>query len=380
MKKFIILAHSANHYFKLAEFLNKKNLLHKIISIYPKFRLKVYKLPRDRVKFLFFPFLIFMIKKFLKFNISNIFYSDILNFSSKFYLQNKNAKILIGSSGYCLKSIQKARKENILSVVDRACPHIEYQKKLIFNELDKLPILNPNKIKKNYFDNKIIDQMLKEYDQCDFISVPSNFSYNSFRSYGLEKKLIFNQLTPEKILNLKNTKNKNNDELEIFSIGFNFIRKGFYYLIEAMKLLENTKIKLNLRTIKPDFLDIRNIPNNVNLIEKHISNKELENYYNNADLIILPSIDEGFGMVALEAMCLKKPVLITQNVGMKDVLTKYLKNSENYIINPGNIEELTNKILNIYDNKPKLVDEGNLFFQAANKYLENDIFKGYINL
>ena len=381
MKKFTIIAHSANHYFRLAEFLNKKNLLDKIISIYPKIRLKDYDLPSKRIKFLFIPFSIFCLKRFLKVKIPSIIYSKIFNLFCKSHIKkNKEQKILIGLSGYCLDSIKTAKEKGLLTIVDRACPHIDIQKKLIFNEFEKLPVLNAQQTKKDYFDQKIVDQMLKEYDQCDLISVPSNFTFESFKQNGLEKKIIFNQITPEKILEFKDINVNLNSEFKIFSLGFNFIRKGFYYLIEAMRLLENQNIQLDLRTSIPQFLDLKKIPKNVNLIKNHISKFELENFYNNADLIVLPSVDEGFGMVALEAMCLKKPVLITKNVGMKDILTKYLKNSENYIINPGDINELSAKIFELSKNKVNLKNEGRLFFEASNKYLEKDIFKGYTNL
>jgi len=381
MKKFTILAHTGSHYFRMAEFLSKKNLLDKIISIYPKTRLKDYDLPSKRIKFLFIPFVIFCLKRFLKIKLTNIFYSKIFNLSCKFHIKKDNEqKILIGSSGYCLDSIKTAKKKGLLTVVDRACPHIDIQKKLIFNELEKLPVLNVNQIKKNFFDQRIVDQMLKEYDQCDLISVPSNFTLESFKQNDLEKKIILNQITPEKILKFNDINNNSNSDFKIFSLGFNFIRKGFYYLIEAMRLLENQNIQLDLRASIPQFLDLKKIPKNVNLIKNHISKFELQNFYNNADLIVLPSVDEGFGMVALEAMCLKKPVLITKNVGMKDILTKYLKNSENYIINPGDINELSAKIFELSKNKVNLKKEGRLFFEASNKYLEKDVFKGYTNL
>ena len=83
-----------------------------------------------------------------------------------------------------------------------------------------------------------------------------------------------------------------------------------------MDLLKNENIKLDLRTNIPDFLDIKQLPLNINIIKKHLTNKKLQDYYNKADLIILPSVDEGFGMVGLEAIA-KKPVLVTENVGMK---------------------------------------------------------------
>ena len=147
-----------------------------------------------------------------------------------------------------------------------------------------------------------------------------------------------------------------------------------------MDLLKNENIKLDLRTNIPDFLDIKQLPSNINIIKKHLTNKELQDYYNKADLIILPSVDEGFGMVGLEAMCIKKPVLVTETVGMKDKIKKYIKNSENYIINPANINELSKKIFELSKKRTKLRHEGELFFEAAKKYLEKDLFKGYTNL
>jgi len=381
MKKFTILAHSANHYFRLAEYFNRKNILNKIVSIYPKFKFKEYDLPNHKVKFLLFPFILLVLRRFLKIKISNLFYSKIFNFFCKFQIKKeKKSNILIGLSGYCLDSIKLAKNNGLITIVDRACPHIETQRKLIFGELEKLPVIDMRKIKKNYFDQKIVDQMLIEYEQCDLISVPSNFTLNSFKKYNLEQKAILNPITPEKKLNFTETSNNQNLNFKIFSIGFNFVRKGFYYLIEAMRYLENENVQLDLRTTIPNYLELKQIPKNVNLIKNHISNSELEYFYNNADLIVLPSIDEGFGMVALEAMCLKKPVLITKNVGMKDILIKYLKNADNYIINPGNINELSQKIYELSKNKLNLKNEGTLFFEASNKYLEKDIFTGYTNL
>ena len=65
---------------------------------------------------------------------------------------------------------------------------------------------------------------------------------------------------------------------------------------------------------------------------------------------------------------------------MKDVLIKYLSNHEKYIIKPGNINELSNRISELCTNKQKLKHDGELFYEAAMKYLEKDAFKGYKNL
>ena len=87
---------------------------------------------------------------------------------------------------------------------------INIQKQLIYNELDKLPVLQSNKIKKDYFDQKIVDQMLMEYDNCDLISVPSNFTKNSFKQFNFDKKVLLNQITPEKALQINESQNISN--------------------------------------------------------------------------------------------------------------------------------------------------------------------------
>ena len=111
MKKFSIVAHSANHFFRIAEFLNKKNALSKIISIYPHFRLKNYKLSKDKIKFLIIPFVIFCLRRFLKIKFSNIFFSNVFNFYAKNYIDVPKENFLIGSSGYCLNTINLSQKK-----------------------------------------------------------------------------------------------------------------------------------------------------------------------------------------------------------------------------------------------------------------------------
>ena len=305
MKKFSIIAHTGAHFFRLAEFLDKRNSLSKIISIYPNFKLKNYQIPKSKVKFLIIPFIIICLRRFFKFKFSNIFFSNIFNFFAKNQIDTHKESFLIGSSGYCLNILKAVKKKKITKIVERSCPHINIQKEILFNEIDKLPIKNSKDLKLTYFDEEIVNQMLKEYEECDLISVPSTYTSESFKTFNLKKKILFNQITPEKFFKLNKYEDSNTNEIKIFAIGFNFIRKGFYYLIESMNLLKNENIKLDLRTMIPNYIHLNKIPKNVNIIGNHLSNQKLEEFYNRADLIVLPSIDEGFGMVALEAMYLK---------------------------------------------------------------------------
>ena len=106
-----------------------------------------------------------------------------------------------------------------------------------------------------------------------------------------------------------------------------------------MKLLNNGKITFyntegGILTTNPipEGIEMK-IPDNVQIIDKHITNSELEKIYNKASIIALPSIDEGFGLSAIEAMSIGKPIIITKNVGMSDIIDKYSPELQNHILN-----------------------------------------------
>ncbi|MFC0344185.1 glycosyltransferase [Epilithonimonas hispanica] len=72
---------------------------------------------------------------------------------------------------------------------------------------------------------------------------------------------------------------------------------------------------------------------------------EPSKYLSNADLFVLPSYSEGFGIAAAEAMFLQIPVLCS-NVGG---IPEFVVNGENgWLFNPNNIDELSSKLNDIF--------------------------------
>lgn len=76
--------------------------------------------------------------------------------------------------------------------------------------------------------------------------------------------------------------------------------------------------------------------------------QELPYYYNSAEMVILPSQYESFGMVAAEAFACGVPVIITDTAGMSDLL-----NQEHsfMLTSAGNPIRLASKIENLLANK-----------------------------
>ncbi len=77
--------------------------------------------------------------------------------------------------------------------------------------------------------------------------------------------------------------------------------------------------------------------------------KDMSNFYKNIDYLILPSKNEAFGLVALEAMSYGKPVLVSNTSGCSEIISTM----NGFIFERNSFFDLVNKIiklLNIYYN------------------------------
>ena len=102
-----------------------------------------------------------------------------------------------------------------------------------------------------------------------------------------------------------------------------FLRKGTHYLIEAFKLITDPAAELWIRGEIPPEYQSRITDSRIRIIPPVGYNK-LVGLYNRATLFCLPSIDEGFGMVGLEAISFGLPIIYTDHCGVGDVLNEHV--------------------------------------------------------
>jgi glycosyltransferase involved in cell wall biosynthesis len=84
----------------------------------------------------------------------------------------------------------------------------------------------------------------------------------------------------------------------------------------------------------------------------------MQSLYNSADVFVFPSIKEGWGLVAQEAMAAGVPVIAS---GIEP-MTEYLVDEENsLLISPMDYDEMAQKIIMVFDNlglRSKLIENG----------------------
>ena len=92
----------------------------------------------------------------------------------------------------------------------------------------------------------------------------------------------------------------------------------------------------------------------------YIPEEELSAHYNLADLYIMPSLGEGFGIVFIEAMYYGVPVIAGNKDGSVDAL---LNGKLGLLVNPDKPEEIEIAIKKVINNKFAFKPDHNLLMQ-----------------
>lgn len=161
------------------------------------------------------------------------------------------------------------------------------------------------------------------YKSADLLLTPSVYSKSVLDTYNLKRpiKVISNgidlekyALSESKIESFRNYFNIKPDQKVIISVGYYFERKGFHDFIEiASKLPQYTFIwfgySTKIATTRVVRKALRHVPKNV-ILPGYISGDILEGAWLCADLFFFPSYEETEGIVVLEALASKCPVLV----------------------------------------------------------------------
>ena len=157
------------------------------------------------------------------------------------------------------------------------------------------------------------------------------------RFNNLESYLITNGLDPGVFYPTKKREiDKNHVQLVSVSDPDHFI-KGSKVLAEALKNLANKRkdIRFEWRIISgaKRKLKFGTLPNNLRILSLSGLNQiKMREEYNNADIVVNPSLYEGFGLPTLEAMLCGAPVVQSDNLGLDFIL----ENEKDCLIVPVN--------------------------------------------
>lgn len=250
--------------------------------------------------------------------------------------------VVIGFASQSLETGRSTKRRGSRFVLDRACPHVDFQQGLMREETARVGA------KFSEAPDWFNERQLEEYELADLIVTPSRYTAETFPAH-LRSKIVRAPLlgrtrsAPE--VNLKR-----NEVFTVGVVGGMPLRKGYLYLFEAWKKLALPNAKLRIRSAG----DFSMYPALTKLL-KELPNVEIVGYvpdmadfYRSCDLFVLPSVDDGFGMALLEAMANGIPTISTRNCGASEMVRN---GEEGLVIDARSVDQLVDAIQRLYDDE-----------------------------
>ncbi len=209
--------------------------------------------------------------------------------------------------------------------------------------------------------------------------VISNFTYTLLEKAGIKGSY---SLQPPKIdlsLYKKEQPQTISNSFNILSVGRLVKHKGHSVLMDAVSdLTHSIPWKLTIAGDGPLYQTLLQTSaqdrfvNRISIVKNPLRT-ELISLYQNADLFIFPSLElpdsvEGFGIVLLEAMTFKIPVIASQSGGINDVVS----NDCAIMVPPGDPTAIKQAIISLYE-QPQLRSQltNNAFERVKNRFSWN---------
>ncbi len=360
------------HEIHLKNTLNNFNYKSDFLTMYPLFKIdNDFKKKNKIISKSFFSTLYFFLYKFEKYNIVkyiNLFIQKI-SYSriDKFILNNAdNYDIFIFQASLAKGSLSLLK--NKVTLLNKWSAHVAIEKKIADEEFMKKNIKIPNK-RFGSSSSFQYNQELDEYQLVDKIIVPSKFAYKSFIDKGFKpNKLHIVELAGFNSKHFYPTCYPNKKNFEILYVGRITLNKGIAYLIESFKKINirNKKLKM-FGVIEQDikeYLKDKKLPDNIEIL-KPVKHQNLKYLYSKCDVLVQPSLFDGWSMVVTEALACGCPVITTCNTGASDIIKEGING---YVVPIMDSDAITESLYKVYKDEKKIFMKRDQIAKTVDQY------------
>jgi len=179
-----------------------------------------------------------------------------------------------------------------------------------------------------------------ESNEADVVIAASTFTRMS---------LLYAGVTPEKIHVVpygvdesifRNDISSPTGKVKILFVGQATQRKGFNHLLKAWSKIANTDAELHIVTSAPSSICNVDLGDSI-VLHDRLNIRNLVMLMNESDLLVLPSIAEGYGHVLLQSLSCGTPVLCSDATAGPDLLIDW---DQGFIFPNGDIEALKERL------------------------------------
>ncbi len=216
-------------------------------------------------------------------------------------------------------------------------PHPLTVRRLLQEELDQNPQCAASLLQEweLALPERDFNELVAEAAMATHYLVASTFTRNSLVEHGVAASAI--SVVPygidlERFRPSASTK-RQPSTLELLFVGRINQRKGLSYLLQALEIVRDLDVHLTICGRVVDDLQIFDKWAHKVSIRASVSDEQLVEEYQRADMFVFPSVAEGFGQVLLEALASGLPILSTTHTAAPDLIEDGV---QGFIVEPRN--------------------------------------------
>jgi glycosyltransferase involved in cell wall biosynthesis len=173
----------------------------------------------------------------------------------------------------------------------------------------------------------IWSRMVQEYALCDRILVPSEWVARSFVEAGISAERLIKVPYPAPAPQTIPDAQRNGRSLtktRLLCVAGVQVRKGLHHLLDAVRTINSSRGQIDLTLVgrcndRAYWKVLRGMNVPFTHID-HVPNRSMIEFMHDFDVFVLPSVEDGFGVVISEALQAGLPVVTTTNTGAADIV------------------------------------------------------------
>jgi len=311
----------AFHHFELGRELDRRGYLDRIYSTWPWARLQRESLPHSKVET--FPWLHTPVTVFERMGLLPRRLSDDLGvwnarlFDDWTYKRIRECDALIAIAGAALKTGQLVQRRGGKFCCDSGSSHPRFQDCIVHDEYAHWGVDLPA--------NDLRDTVREEeiFAVADTITVASSFAKRTYLEAGVPAEKLHVIPLGVRLENFTKIAEPPPDSFDVLFAGSISLRKGVPYLLEAFAKLQHSKKRLCFAGHVDASLKqvLSRLPLGDVEFLGSLPPQALAERMSRSHVLVLPSVEDGFGMVMAQAMACGCPVICSTNTGGPDLLT-----------------------------------------------------------
>ncbi len=228
----------------------------------------------------------------------------------------------------------------------------------------------------------VLQKFLRKFicEKSDAFIASSTKAKEKLMYWGAPEEKIFLSFLTVNIDDYIIEPSREDDEFVILFVGRLVRGKGLHLLFDALSKIEGN-YKLIIAGDGPEERELREQAGKLGILQ-NISFKgfcdmeQLKKLYSESNLFVLPTLNDCFGLVILEAMCASLPVITTIYAdGAPDLI---INNKTGFIIDPKNTEEFSRIVQRFIDEKTLVETIGKFAKERVDLFRFENVVNGYI--